>query len=118
MSAHWLGQLVSTALRAMSARLLRRLVSFSSNGVAPLHIRNRYQRRPGSTLWAALRDDFLKAESDRRERYDKRSPKGVACFKLEVRSLEVISQIPQQDDDAAQLHEAEIVLRPPLVAHH
>src|SRR5215203_5570393 len=34
------------------------------------------------------------------------------------KSLEAISQIPKQDDDAPELHEAEVVLRSPLVAHH
>src|SRR5215204_174871 len=34
------------------------------------------------------------------------------------KSLEAISQIPKQDDDAPELHEAEVVLRSPLVAHY
>src|SRR4028119_1498731 len=33
-------------------------------------------------------------------------------------SLEAISQITKQDDDAAQSHESEVVLHLPLVAHH
>src|SRR5918998_2491626 len=38
-------------------------------------------------------------------------PRGISL-------LEVISQIPQQDHDAPEAREAEVVLRPPLVAHH
>ena len=32
--------------------------------------------------------------------------------------VEATSQIPQQDDDAPQSHEAKVVLHPPLVAHY
>jgi hypothetical protein len=37
---------------------------------------------------------------------------------LSTSYYEIISQISQEDNSASHLHEAQIILRPPLVAHH